>query len=86
MKKKEIKMAMFEAVLDAEEETGGQIWFETVPHCDIIRVHTIDTKRYPDDAEYEIVDLLYAEPTEEALDALRWRLLPENLRKVWTKA
>ena len=87
MTKKEIVKAMLDAVLEAEARTGGQIWFETIPHVDSVRVHTVDTKRYPTDGgDYEVVNLLdMTEPTEEALDALRWRLLPENLRKVWTR-
>lgn len=88
MTKKEILMAMLEAVLDAEERTGGHIWFEYSPHVNTVRVCTYTQKWF--DAKAEVEDLVYllegAEPTEEALDALRWRLLPENLRKVWSKA
>lgn len=88
MTKKEILTAMLNAVLEAEEITGGHIWFEYSPHVNTVRVTTYVQKRFDSHAEFDdIIYLLeYAEPTEEALDALRWRLLPENLRKVWTKA
>ena len=88
MTKREILTAMFDAVLEAEELTGGHIWFEYSPHVNTVRAVTYAQKRF--DPAAEVDDLVYlicdAEPTEEALDALRWRLLPENLRKVWTKA
>lgn len=88
MTKKEILMAMLEAVLDAEERTGGHIWFEYSPHVNMVRVTTYAQKRFDSGAEVE--DLIYlldgVEPTEVALDALRWRLLPAYLRKVWSKA
>ena len=87
MTRKEILMAMFEAVLDAEEKTGGEIWFEYCPHVDSVYLYTASTKRYPHDGgEYRhisIVDPVEIEPTEKDLDALRWRLLPENLEKIW---
>lgn len=89
MTKKEIMMAMFDAVLEAEELTGGHIFFDYSPHVDAVGVFTYTTKTYNTDCRGG--DLVYlmntgTELTEEALDALRWRLLPENLRKVWTKA
>ena len=88
MTKKEILMAMLEAVLDAEEKTGGHIFFDYSPHVNTVRVITYAQKRFDPAAELEdIISLLNGvEPTEEALDALRWRLLPDNLRKVWSKA
>ena len=88
MTKREILTAMFDAVLEAEELTGGHIWFEYSAHVNTARVITYAQKRFDPGAEVDdIICLLEgAEPTEEALDALRWRLLPENLRKVWTKA
>ena len=81
--------AMLDAVLEAEELTGGDIWFSYSPQVEGVDVITYKQKWYTEEADAE--DLVYLinttmEITEETLDALRWRLLPENLRKVWTKA
>lgn len=89
MSKKEIVKAMLDAVLEAEELTGGHLFFDYSPHVEAVGVFTYTTKTYDTDCRGS--DLVYlmntgTELTEEALDALRWRLLPENLRKVWTKA
>ena len=90
MTRKEILKAMFEAVLEAEEKTGGEIWFEYSPHVDSVGVYTVSSKRYPHDGGgYEhifIFSPLEMEITEKDLDALRWRLLPENLEKIWKGA
>jgi len=87
MTKKEIMTAMLDAVLEAEELTGGDIWFDYSPHVDSVHVYTVNTRRYPHDGgEYEHVSIfspVELEITEKDLDALRWRLLPENLEKIW---
>ena len=86
MTKKEILMAMLEAVLDAEERTGGHIWFEYSPHVEGVGVFTYTTKTYSEDGELVYLMACDSGLTEDSLDALRWRLLPENLRKVWCDA
>ena len=89
MTKKEILKAMLDAVLEAAALTGGHIWFSYSPQVDGVDVVIYKQKTYDFDADPD--DLVYLmdttmEITVETLDALRWRLLPENLRKVWTKA
>ena len=83
MTRKEVLMAAFEAVLDAEEETGYHIWFDYAPHVDGFTVYTVNTKRFPEDLAYKHVYLteIAQDINETSLDALRWRLRKEELDK-----
>ena len=79
---------MLKAVLDSEEATGADIWFEYQPHTQTVSVYTVNTRRYPQDGGEYSLEWLFSpttlEITRKDLDALRWRLRPEYLEEhIW---